>query len=442
MKTLITLISIIFIHGILIAQNSAFDSLSWNKIIIKDSKGGLTSWHNEYIIEQQNLNLVKIGDKDSVLYKVDPNLITALFKSIHNPEGISEDPLLMFGKDSLWLINNAEALWIEYQGDRNKNAKIDSIAIRKLKSYGSYKKVISKMQGSHWRDDYPLVVIDIISDHDTIVLQSIGHHPFMLPWIGTNTIYNCALSLAVGEILPENKNSNKKRLKGNYFNKILLDEIYINYLEKEIEFEKAKKKYKYGFKRISKHFQIDYAEICMMGSIEWGGLIAANCLELQLKDSTISKNIQFSTVFGRRILPYPLTPIIRKKKTLIKQLTDNPVYKYCIYNDNCLGEIHFVNRKSLSRNAKRNFLSDVKDNNQDKRSYKGKFRKAIFFELTENKNGKRSFSRWIFLNDGTIVLWQLQGDYLMNLSFEAPLKNGYICEQMNLLELNNMPNNK
>jgi hypothetical protein len=150
-----------------------------------------------------------------------------------------------------------------------------------------------------------------------------------------------------------------------------------------------------------------------------------------LKDSLTSKNIQFSAVFGRRVIPHPLGSLIRKKDRLIHQLSDNPVYQYCVQNDSCIGEIHFVNRKSLSWLAKKNFLSDVKDSGQEKHNFKRKFRKAIFFELTENKNCKKSFSRWIFFRDGTIVLWQLNGDYLMNFPKDPSMKNGYICKRMN-----------
>lgn len=441
MKNLISIILIFINCSTATAQNPNPHYWSWDKIIIHDVKGGWTSWNNKFEIERSTLDLILIGEQDSILGQVDSTLIFDLFNSLNNPLSIKEDPLLMFGKDSSWLINNSSDLWFEYLGDRNEKSNIDSLAINKLKNYSSYKNVIWRLLGSHWTDDYPLVEVQIIQNFDTTFFQSDGQYPFMLPWQGTiGTIYNSNLSKTIGMILPDIKSSNKKRLTGVYFNHHLIDEIYMDYLEREIEFERAKTKYRYGFKRISKHFQIKYAEICMMGSIEWGGIIASNCLELNLSDSSNSENIQFSTVFGRRILPHPLGAIIRKKKKLIQQLEDNPVYNYCVKGDSCLGEIHFVNRRSLSWEAKRNFLSDVKDQNQNKEHYRGKFRKAIFFELTEQKNGKRSFSRWIFLKDGSIVLWELKGDYLMNISNSNYLENGYVCKPIKLEELKNMPN--
>lgn len=443
MKNVILSISVIIVCGISIAQNSVTDYWSWDKIIINDFKGGWTSWNNEFQLERSTLNLILVGDRDSVIGKIDSTLIIDLFNSFDSPINMKEDPLLMFGKDSTWLIDNSIELWLEYLGDRNEKASVDSIAVTKLKNYHSYKNVILNMEGLHWTDDYPYMQLQIIKNLDTAIYISMGQFPFMLPWIGdTGAIYNSSLPETIGKMLPNSNNSNKSRLTGVYFNHRLIDEIYINFIEKEVEIERVKNKYKVGFRRLSKHFQIESAEVCMMGSIEWGGFVASNCLELYLSDSSNSENIQFSTVFGRRILPHPIGSIIRKKKKLLNQLKDNLVYTYCIQNDSCLGEIHFVNHKSLSWEAKRNFLSDVKDQHQGKGLYRGRLRKAIFFELTEFKNGKESFSRWIFLKDGTVVLWQLKGDYLMNFSNSNSLKYGYICKEIELQELKNMTDNK
>ena len=425
---------IVFTFFGILSCYSQIDYWLWDKIIINDLKGGWTSWDNKYQIDRLTLNLSKVGEEDTIIGKIDSTLIIDLFNSLNTTLESNQDPLLMFGKDSTWLINNAEKLWYEYLENQNEKAKIDSIAIQKLRNYNSYKKIIMKMQGTSWTDDYPLVDLIIINKNDTSYFQTFGQHQFMLPWYGTNgTIYNSNLSKTIGNILPINNNSNKYRLTGNYFNNSLIYNIYKNYIETEIETERAKSKYKLGFKKIGKHFQIESAEIVYMSSLEWGGEYGAKCLELNLSDSSISENIQFSTVFGRHILRHPLSPIIRKKNQLINQLKDNPVFNYCIKNDSCLGEIHLVNHKSLSGKAKRNFLEDVKKKNQD--LYKGKFKKAIFFELSENRSGDRSFSRWIFFKNGSIVLWQLNGPFLMNLSNSNSLGNGYICKPMDINEL-------
>src|SRR5690606_7383416 len=127
-----------------------------------------------------------------------------------------------------------------------------------------------------------------------------------------------------------------------------------------------------------------------LGSIEWGGDFVSNCLMLVLKDTVISDQLLFSTVFGRRILPHALRPIIRKKQKLINQVSNNPVYQYALKTEGCTGEIHFVNRKSLSGEAKRNFLEHLEELGGSMSDYKGRFRNAILFELTEKRNENES----------------------------------------------------
>jgi len=105
-----------------------------------------------------------------------------------------------------------------------------------------------------------------------------------------------------------------------------------------------------------------------MGSIEWGRFMSAPCLELVLKSKEFPENISFSVVYGRRIRLHSVKPIIKKQKKMISQLSDSLVYQYTTKNSSAFGEIHFVNKKSLSGEAKRNFRSDLKHNGIKKRT--------------------------------------------------------------------------
>ncbi len=109
------------------------------------------------------------------------------------------------------------------------------------------------------------------------------------------------------------------------------------------------------------------------------------------------------------------------------QLSDNLIYQYTIKNSSAFGDIHFVNNKSLSGEAKRNFKSDLKDNGMKRNLFRGKFRHAIFYELTEDRDKEHSFSRWIFLKDGTNLLWEIKGSFLMDLHPDVIKDKGYIC---------------
>ena len=411
------------------AQASLPDVNTWDKILIFDSKSGWRSWHHAYQIERSTMNLTFLNKPDSIIKAVDPELIRELFASFSNEAGYEEDPLLLFGKDSTWLISNAADLWAEFQGEEEVHTDIDSLAVNILRDYARIKPIVRQLQGEGWIYDSPISQISVITKEDTLSFTGAGGYPFMHPWQGNGSVVcNYRLPVTIGKLLPDSIQSNKARLMGSGFEQVLVEEAYDWYIAYAAELAHARRKYRLGFKRIERHFTIESATISMMGSIEWGGFVAANCLELVVKDTAVADNILFSTVFGRRILPHSLGPIIRKEKKLIKRLAGNPVYNYCLQHKTCTGEIHLVNHKSLSGQAKRNFKTDLKDSGQDKSQYRFQYRKAVFFELTEIRDGTKSFSRWIMLKNGTIVLWQFTGSYLMDV--KGLLPNGYICKRM------------
>ncbi|MCT4586230.1 MAG: hypothetical protein N4A71_00255 [Carboxylicivirga sp.] len=332
--------------------------------------------------------------------------------------------------DSTWLINNAERLWNDFD-KRIESPEIDLIAISTIKDYSKIKRSVWSLQGSRWTDYYPFMSVNVIKGLDTLTISSFGQYPFMLPWnVSGKKIYNSAISILISRLLPDNQESNKSRLIGNGFNHYLIERIYDSYIEDNVEFAKAKNRYEKQFRYIEKDFEIKHAEMSYMASIEWGGWFGRPCLELLLIDSTISNQIQFSTIFSRHNIFHSPKSIIRNKEKLIGRLKDNPVYNYTLNCENCIGEIHWVQSKSLSGQAKRNFLRDVKENGLSKENFRGKFKNAVFFELTEHRDSKRSFSRWIFFKDGTIVLWELRGDYLMNQPDNITKHKGYICRVM------------
>ena len=421
-----TIICFLILTAPIIGKSQSFDN--WDKIIITDSYGGWYSYTNEFQVVKNETEILLLNDQDSVLKSIDSEIIEELFVAIKDNRYDSEDPLKMFNKDSIWMDSQACEIWSNYNKDKKKYpAIVDSFAISCIKNYNANTRIIANMTGGGWTDDYPIVQIKIISELDTSSIMSIGQYPFMLPWnTDFGEVYNSTISEIIGEILPSSRNSNKNRLQGKYFESKLISRIFQYHIQDYAQTTEFRNKYPYKTKRLEKHFAIKQADLVMMGSIEWGGFVASECADIILTDSTISPSIQFSAIFGRRVLLlHSVSPLLREKKKLIKQLSPNPVFQYTIQNDSCLGEIHYVNHRSLSGQAKREFLRDSQSNNQT--DFRGKMRGAIFYELTEYQNGKRSFSRWIFLKDGSIILWQLKGDFLMNLSEKYCAENGYVC---------------
>lgn len=427
-------IILIFLFGTQIVLSQDDNSPNnWDKIVIGDSYGGWSHFDNKFQIRKEDFLLTSLNKPDSIIKKIDSKLIFELINLIHRDSVQTKQPLSFFGKDSLWLELNAEKLWEEYTKKRKTTKEIDSIAINTIKDRKKANRVAWSLQGSHWTDDYPLVYIHLIHKKDTLSLHSNGQYPFMLPWnIKGQIVYDYKISDLIAEILPDNVSSNKERLSGKNFNYHLINKMYEAFIEDKENYIEARNRYSKDFHFIKKEFEIKKAQIVYMASIEWGGNFGRSCLEMSLKDSTISKNIEFYTIFGTNKLLNSPKNIIDKKYELIDLLKDNPVYKYTLDCNSCLGEIHWVKSQSLSKEAEKSFKEDLADNGIDKNKYNGKYKDAIFFELTEYRNSERSFSRWIFLNDGTLMLWQLRGNYLMDFPKDFMEKQGYICREIEL----------
>lgn len=419
------------------AQN--YDSLisSWDKIILVDSYGGWSHFLNEFEIKKIDNELFLINRNNVTLNKINQSLLDTLFNSLKTKNETFEDPLKIFGKDSIWLINNAESLWISYLTKDEPN-EIDSLAISVIKDYQKVKRLVWSIQGSVWTDDYPFTSISLIKNKDTLTIKSSGQYPFMMPWsIGEKLIYNSGIPMAIAEILPDSIKSNKSRLEGDKFNYVLIDKVYNSFIKEYRNYMHAKIRYPKQFSSLENQFMIVNARLAHLGSIEWGRFISAPCLELTLKSKLLPDNICFSVIYGRRVKLHSIKPIIKKEAVLVNRLVNNKIYQYTVKNQNTTGEIHFVNTKSLSAEAKRNFLRDLKDNGIKKSSFSGKFRHAIFYELTEIRHKSRSFSRWILLKDGTNVLWQVSGNFLMNLNDSLIEEQGYVCRVISNEEFEN-----
>lgn len=435
-------IILIFLFGIqmVIGQKKA-EFTDWDKIVIGDAYGGWSNFDNRFQIKKENLLLTALDKTDSIFKRVDSKLISELIYLINKPSESRNTPLSFFGKDSLWLDQNAEQLWAEYKDDRKTTKVIDSIAVSTIKDVKKANRIAWTIQGSRWTDDYPAVSVHLIHQNDTLSFSTNGQYPYMLPWyFKGQKVYNHRVSEIIAYLLPDIKHSNKKRLSGNNFNYHLIKKIYTAFIEGKENYIEARNKYSSAFKLLEKEFEIKKAEITDMSSIEWGGNFGRACLEMSLKDSTISKNIEFYTIYGTNKLLNSPKSIIDKKDELIESLKENPVYKYTLNCQSCLGQIHWVKSQSLSKEAEKNFKDDLVDNGIGKNKYNGKYGNAIFYELTEYQNSERSFSRWVFLKDGTLILWQLRGKYLMNLPKSFAENQGYICKEIEPQKIT-MPNN-
>lgn len=434
-KCILFIFTSLFGIQILIGQHNNDSLNDWDKIIIKDSYGGWSNFENNYQIKRENFLLTALNKPDSIIKKVDPKLVQEIIKLIKttNDSVSFINPLISFGRDSVWLVNNAESLWKNYTRNWKRTKQMDSIAISTIKDYKKANLAASSIEGSQSTDDYPLIIVSIIKEKDTLSAYTFGQHPYMLPWIiKKGKIYNSKISELVAALLPDKDPNNKERLNGKNFNSSLISKIYNTFLVDKDHYLEAKDKFPRTFKALEKKFEITKAEIMDMSSIEWGKNFGGECLEMSLKDLSISENIRFNTISGVNEIFSTKKSIIYKKDDLIQSLKENPIYQYTLNCGDCLGEIHWVKSKSLSKKAENNFKEYLQESGSNRNKYDGKFKDAIFFELTENRNSERSFSRWIFLKDGTLLLWQLKGTFLMNLPNEFSENQGYVCKEIKL----------
>lgn len=431
-KPITIILILLFSIQIVFGQNDNSKN-NWDKIVIQDVYAGESFFDNRFQIKKENFLLTSLDKPDSIIKKVDSKLIYEIINILNNnsDSDLSKEPLSFFGKDSLWLNQNAEKLWKECNKGRKTTNELDSIAFSTIKDIKKANKIALSLQGSRGKDYYSIVFIQLINKNDTLSAYSNGQYPYMLPWnIKKHKVYNSRLSDLIAELLPDKVPSNKERLSGKNFNYHFINEFYREFIKDKENYLEARNKYSRAFKLLEKEFEIKKAEIVDMSSIEWGGLFGRRCLVMSLKDSIVSKNIEFYTIFGtNKFLNSPKT-ILYKKDKLINRLKLNPIYKYTLNCYNCLGEIHWVNSKSLSKEAENSFKEDLADNGIDKNKYSGRFKDAIFYELTENRDSETSFSRWIFLKDGTLILWQLKGNYLMSFPKGFVENKGYICKEI------------
>ncbi|WP_299711747.1 hypothetical protein [uncultured Tenacibaculum sp.] len=432
-KNLITFYFIVFVLGVNAQKNNHWKD-NWKKITITDDfyRGDGTSYskHNRCEINR-NYELHSYVNEETKITKINPGLIDSLFLAIQTQKKSKRNPLQMFNKDSDWLVSNAEELWEKYwyRINKKKNEQIDSFAIATIKDYNKIKNLVWSMQGEGIDRNLSFVRVQILTEKDTLNVTSIGKFAYMLPWYVENRkIYNSDISTILSKIIPDEVEVNKEKLLGTDFNVTLLNFINEKYLKDRIQYIKFKKKYKKEFEYLEREFVVRKVEESDMSSIEWGTEYdAKKCIEITLLNKKGFQNIEFYTIFNANFFLNSPKSIIRNKEKLLKGLENNPVFKYTVNCENCVGEIHWVKSKSFSKRAKKHFLEDLIDRGMDRNKYKGRYKDAVFFELTEERESSKSFSRWIFLKDGTIILWELKGNYLMNLPKELVKEKGFVC---------------
>lgn len=222
----------------LLAQLKNTDYEKWEKInsilANKDEDSILVSTE-KYIDEIKKLKNeyrpipVKIKNVNTVLLE---SLQNEMLKDVNRGQILEE---LGLTKDSIqkslkvYLLKYLDIWKIEY---KQKNLKYCTSI---LSDFDKFNEVAILMTQFRATEDYPTVLIEFRNQTDTLKLYSKGQFGFMLPWIdkdGRTYSYNPNLSKAIGELIPDYKYSNKRRLLGqeSVWGDYLTD-LYFNTIE-------------------------------------------------------------------------------------------------------------------------------------------------------------------------------------------------------------------
>jgi hypothetical protein len=120
--------------------------------------------------------------------------------------------------DSAWLESNAARLWELYKPKESKiSAKAKEYCIKCLKNFKYAQHSSYAIQERFGTSDYPYVEIKLICKRDTLIINTRGQLPFMLPWNMNNKYesYNPNIAIALADILPYDEYSNRDRLLGS-----------------------------------------------------------------------------------------------------------------------------------------------------------------------------------------------------------------------------------
>lgn len=411
----------------------------WNKVVIIDKKETQPSFDRRYEINREEA-VLRESVPDTIIKTIDTDLIESILKVAEKEALPAKDPLEIYGADTNWFKANVDSLWFDLKEKSGLDElqileeEDDEVVLSILNDYEIYKEDLDDLEHlNDWREVE--LTMAIMSETDTVVISNGGSFVYLLPWkMQGKEIYNTELSVLIAQLLPENRYfSNYQSLLESEFYPRLLTTIFDYYIYGETEFRKAKRRFPFKFWRLKRKFDIKGGNYALMSSIEWANdfFLVQHCVEVVLHEEGLPKNIDYTSLFGCRLyFMHPVGPFLRKRKRILKRLEQNPIYHYIASQDSCFGSIHFVNRRSFSPIAKKSFKEDLRDNTIDVKKYRGRLRKAIFFDNYEYVDGETSFTRWLFLKDGTTILWQNKGDNLLNVKEEHIPPEGYNCKEI------------
>jgi len=441
MKFLLTTIFLVFLSTLGFSQSADSTEKHWRKIRFDIGPKGTS-----YTIDRKNLEMTITSDSTKVKTTVDSTLIHQLFQSIENGMNYQHSNSLNTNYNS-WDRGKSERIWFtfsQHQFDERSN----EIAINTLQNFdwNQHKKRIEEYR-RHYSSESRFLIIAISYLVDSAAMGSqfiFSKTPFIQYELNSENKDTAFSSLDIYPFLQdlfqfskpiENQKAFFDELQCFYtFNAAINDSINSYWLAL------VRKRDKRSMKLLERSFTVQEAYISKKPTIDWGHRKSARLL-LNTSDYHIYYSLisDYSMIFNAYDYFSPHDFVIKhssyrgKLKVWEDSLLPTPIIDYCKNTYRSKGIIHYVRNHSLSFKARRDFKHDFKATGQDKNLYKGKLKHALLFELQEAEHEDLKYheklpnvSYWVFLEDGTIILWQSSGDKIMN--FPKEFVSGAVCK--------------
>ena len=203
------------------------DTLGINKMEIIDNMGisqnnkkdlkDTVNFQNSIIYKyySKTINLENSIER-KFIRKIDSLELNGLEEAINaKEESFINNTYSVLGIDSTWFEIDADSLFNKYNHYK-ANKKAQENCINCMKDIEKVKLAFFTLNHSWKTSDYPYCAIQLIKGQDTLTISTIGQEIYMLPWNIADSYesYNANISIAFGNLLPDNEDSNKRRLSG------------------------------------------------------------------------------------------------------------------------------------------------------------------------------------------------------------------------------------
>jgi hypothetical protein len=340
-----------------------------------------------------------------------------------NALGITED----------WLKANAETALREYLEDRGLDKPSPKQADLFLRSFSNYKLVSGLLsnQGTWVKlDDEPEIIVRLRKPNGAVLtIRSVGNLDFLSDWSVSNSTESYettsgAISLSLWRLLPV-KFTNRERLSEAALRETAA-KLVITGVNVQWDALGAEAKLGLAIGPVTQRFTLLSSAVSSLLSIDLNGGESWNAL---VRDSTLPSNvsISLSLPFRNKKLVGVDTFLRRIDDCVRLALFPTWLSEFLSKHPDAMLEIRFVEDRSLSHYAEGRFTEEMQRLGKPEIAQHVSRLSAdvVFVEL---KYG--TWSRWIVLPGGDMVLWEFQGEKVGNWSdkdFSSSDCHGWKC---------------